>query len=370
MVRARGNWFGIGFAMPRRFLSLMAVIAVSLSSAIVAQPAIAGPLSCADGGECQVGDIGPGGGVIFFVKGSGAFHREFTRSVNIDDMVRSVIMENQTMSVDLTAPQQEAISFDYLEAAPASGMGQTRWASTTDGMPTGSQLIGSGIASSNHIISATASDTAGNNAAHYAAAYSHNGLSDWFLPSRDELALLTIEHVAGTLGSGDPIGSIFYGWTTTNVNDGAIVRIDSRTWAKNYTVTIYGTADVLPIRAISRSTGSGPEVQNTSGPSIRTHSKVKKVNFTKTESILSSAMKNKLKKAVRGHIEDATIVVTGVVGRIDGTSRNDATKLGKNRAHAIRSYLVKLGVKRSQISIKTKIVGPQVQPMSTVVIKY
>ena len=57
-----------------KFFVVLALSAVALASSIgAAVPVSAKVFSCADGGTCSIGDIGPGGGVVFFVKGTGAF---------------------------------------------------------------------------------------------------------------------------------------------------------------------------------------------------------------------------------------------------------------------------------------------------------
>ena len=84
---------------------VIATCALSLFSAV--NPAIAnGSLdtTCATGGVCAIGDTGPGGGVVFFVKSS------YTNT--------SVSTQNGTRTTSLTSQELAALPFDYLEAAP------------------------------------------------------------------------------------------------------------------------------------------------------------------------------------------------------------------------------------------------------------
>ena len=120
---------------------------------------LAEPGSCAAGGACQVGDTGPGGGVVFF---------------------------------DAAAKQSWG---RYLEVAPASWSGApsdpvATWcaegkAGFTRSVRTGTD-IGSGAANTRAIIKACGSTSA----AGVAAAYRGGGRNDWYLPSKDEVNTL------------------------------------------------------------------------------------------------------------------------------------------------------------------------------------
>jgi len=108
------------------------------------------------GGAATVGTIGPGGGYIFYDKGS------------------------------------YSDGWRYMEAAPASA----EFRSPFDSRSTGNYIsynetltgIGTGRANTEHIISKLdAVNDTGQSAARQCAALQINGLTDWFLPSRDEL---------------------------------------------------------------------------------------------------------------------------------------------------------------------------------------
>ena len=100
----------------------------------------------------NIGDTGPGGGKVFYDKG------------NYSDGWR------------------------YLEAAPIDQATNVKWSSTSvDVKGATGTAIGTGKANTAAIIAAHSGDTASNNAAKAAAAYSGGGKNDWFLPSKDEL---------------------------------------------------------------------------------------------------------------------------------------------------------------------------------------
>ena len=135
----------------------------------------------------QLGDTGPGDGIIFFVKSAGAFHKSFTETGDCELMGAC-----QTYTVDLTSAEQAALPFDYLEAF-ATGYDLVSWSSAGRSINTGaSAAFGAGQLNTNNIIAEFPGDTTANNAAVYANAYSNLARSDWFLPSYQELLLLMI----------------------------------------------------------------------------------------------------------------------------------------------------------------------------------
>jgi hypothetical protein len=137
---------------------LVAVTSMCMGSSAFAV-GMAEPGSCADGGACQVGDTGPGGGVVFFDAGS---KQAWGR---------------------------------YLEVAPSGWSGTpsdpfATWcaegkAGFTTRVRTGTAL-GSGAANTSAIVKACGSASA----AGVAAAYGGGGKADWYLPSKDEVNTL------------------------------------------------------------------------------------------------------------------------------------------------------------------------------------
>ena len=124
-------------------------------------------LTCATGGSCDVGDTGPGGGIVFYV--------------------------------DLTRPAGS----QYFEAACAG------WRNNCDGTTADPQpgwgcqgtrisgadgtLIGTGELNTTKILAGCATADI---AADLADDYSRNTLDDWFLPSKDELNQMYIQQTA------------------------------------------------------------------------------------------------------------------------------------------------------------------------------
>ena len=117
------------------------------------------PGSCAAGGACEVGDTGPGGGVVFFDAGS---KQSWGRYLEV-----------------------AAASWSVAASDPVATWCPERKAGFTATVRTGTD-IGSGAANTKAIIKACGSTSA----AGVAAAYRGGGKTDWYLPSKDEVNTL------------------------------------------------------------------------------------------------------------------------------------------------------------------------------------
>ena len=128
--------------------------------------------TCATGGACIVGNTGPGGGKVFYVQAGGG---TFTCGATL------------------------ASTCKYLEAAPTTGANAWtdatyRWSGNTTvaiGANAQGTAVGSGYKNTEAMV--TNNNTA-NRAGTIARAYrGPNNLSDWYLPSKDELHQLYTE---------------------------------------------------------------------------------------------------------------------------------------------------------------------------------
>ena len=137
--------------------TVTATNAAGTSAASAASATVTPVLTCAEGAACAVGDTGPGGGKVFYVRAeAGTF--------------------TSTGSDCNTACK-------YLEAAPTDQSTGIVWCSnTTTALNTRGTAIGTGMANTT-----TADTTCTSGAIQIAADYTNNGKADWHLPSKDEL---------------------------------------------------------------------------------------------------------------------------------------------------------------------------------------
>ena len=201
------------------------IVTSSLALLFLPLPTASAAPTCAQGGLCVLGDTGPGGGKVFFVKATGSF----TKSRTVSDF-----MSSQTFTVSLTSAQQAALTFDYLEVAPTQSSSM-RWGS--NGAITGGtgSLIGTGASNTANIVATFPSDTTSNNVAHFADNYTNNSKSDWFLPSYDELLLIMILSLESDSG-GPNIGSFPDGLWASTSSDNSNARYSARNQLSGYVV--------------------------------------------------------------------------------------------------------------------------------------
>ncbi|MGA1121520.1 MAG: InlB B-repeat-containing protein, partial [Ilumatobacteraceae bacterium] len=148
---------------------VLILVSVSVTQVSTERVARATELTCAEGGACEVGHTGPGGGIVFYVHASGTF----------------------------SCREEMASQCNYLEAAPvnwltgSSGDPQRSWASNDNNIRLGTTLevLGSGYQNSIAIV-LQGGNTADDSAAVLSRGYSNNGLADWYLPSKIELGFL------------------------------------------------------------------------------------------------------------------------------------------------------------------------------------
>jgi hypothetical protein len=167
-------------------------------------------LTCATGGICKVRDIGPGGGIVFYVA-----------------------------TTPFTCGEDLKVTCTYLEAAITTGTGTSSWTPDTKAQwgcygtfITGTSLeIGTGRANTKMITGQGCKGTDNSvSAASIAAAYNGGGKTDWFLPSRKELNALCLEFF------NDPNSKyVGNGWWTAYQLDGCRGRQSAVTSATNVT---------------------------------------------------------------------------------------------------------------------------------------
>jgi hypothetical protein len=149
-------------------ITLLALVLQSVILGFVPSPAVA-VTTCAQGGVCTVGDIGPGGGIVFYVAVT-AFTATGTSC---------------------------GTNCYYLEAAPTSGTNAWtdaayEWSGNTNTSIGGTgTAIGTGYANTLAIVGQSGGGSTASRAGTISRAYrGPNNLSDWYLPSKSELAEL------------------------------------------------------------------------------------------------------------------------------------------------------------------------------------
>ena len=166
--------------------------------------------SCAKGGKCALGDVGPGGGKVFYVS------KTFFASSGSD-------CGSQCL---------------YLEAAPKD-IGWFEWCSDV-AAPLGvtPSAIGSGMSNT-----MTAATSCSSGAIRKAADFKFGNRTDWFLPSTDELfEMLRRSSILGEF-------EFDYFWSSTERDGGAAwVQFGSGTGYGQFLIKDY-PAVVRPVRA-------------------------------------------------------------------------------------------------------------------------
>jgi hypothetical protein len=172
-------------------VTLLALILQAFAVGILPTPASA-VATCAQGGVCAVGETGPGGGIVFYVSGTA-----FTAT---------------------GAPCSP--NCYYLEAAPTSGVNAWSdagyaWSGNTNTLiGTTGTAIGTGYANTLAIVGQSGGGATAARAGTVSRAYrGPNNLSDWYLPSKGELAELWNRRAV----SGVNMQSSKYYWTSSEL---------------------------------------------------------------------------------------------------------------------------------------------------------
>ena len=224
-------------------LTLIVAALVAPLLSFIAAPAHAVTATCAEGGVCQVGDTGPGGGIVFYVAPT-----TFTQIGASGSMCST--------------------NCKYLEAAPNTWSNEPNifsgepsdlwrtWAtgednSTTEVVGADETAIGTGFKNSLDIVAQTgnlAISSAAVAARGYTPTVSGTTYSDWYLPSKDELNRLFLRRT--TVGGFEPNG--FY-WSSSEFPSTAAYMQDFSDGAQNPSFK-YDNRYVRPVRAFAPAT--------------------------------------------------------------------------------------------------------------------
>lgn len=169
--------------------------------------------TCAQGGGCSVGDVGPGGGLVFYDAGS------------------------------------EQDWGQYIEMAPKAWNGggadpTAEWCNPTVNVTGTGKRIGWGLRNTQAIAQACT-----DSAAKMAQDYGGGSLSDWFLPSRGELEVLSNYVQGSSLSSAYAFDNAYYWSSTPEMNTSQAARSEYVNDGQDYAKSTWEVLSVRPVRA-------------------------------------------------------------------------------------------------------------------------
>jgi hypothetical protein len=214
-------------------------------------------ISCADGGTCSVGDIGPGGGTVIYVSTTPITLQGTGKSVRRIEMAPNT-WGGTTYPTDPSLQMCEAYNGGgplWTGSKPGGWLGYENVS-----LPSG---LGYGLSNTNKLLTFNSSGVScalSSQAAYVAKNYSGGGLSDWFLPSADELNIVcryansldmtsTSICTSGTVRPGF-ISTANPNWWTSSINvsqTNTTIRIRNATGSYTYS-SQSNTNSVRPIR--------------------------------------------------------------------------------------------------------------------------
>jgi hypothetical protein len=264
--------------------------------------------TCATGGSCSIGDIGPGGGYVFYISGS--------------------VIDSATGISD---------GGTYLEVAPKgwSTPGseyQGQWAAAFTSVTGTSRSVGQGAENTRKIIAALSSTT---NLAKVTADLTYGGKSDWFFPSSDEVKSMYTNLYAAS--KGDFSASNYWASTQDDLNS-QTARADTYWFGagNDYSPTSKTNSFYLrPIRAFSPSsvtTNSTPadvDTYTVSGAnlnfSVGNISNYQSVVYETSTLVITQANQNKLSLNLYGAVAGSPFTLLTAGGSGDGAVTETVT---------------------------------------------
>jgi uncharacterized repeat protein (TIGR02543 family) len=126
----------------------------------------------------------------------------------------------------------------------------------------------------------------------------------------------------------------------------------------------YTVTSDITLHAIWKSTNTTPKSATKSATT--SYSAV----FSAGSSVVTQTSKTAIKKMVSKSGKDAKFTITGIATKSTGVPDSRVKGLAKARAEKVSAYLIKLGVKKSNITIKVKIVASGITPKTDILAKY
>jgi hypothetical protein len=165
LSQTRGVWMRLGMSTVSPLTPGVFGIAPPTTTTVA-------PAACADGGACEVGETGPGGGIVVYVSAT-----NFTSTGSACNTTCKYIEAAPTgWGNGITVADGETPGTSTVDP-------ELTWCSNrTSALGTTATAIGTGMANTT-----TADGTCTSGAIQIAADYTNNGKTDWHLPSKDEL---------------------------------------------------------------------------------------------------------------------------------------------------------------------------------------
>ena len=194
---------------PRLQHTIIVAALVAPLLSFTSAPAHAVAATCAEGGVCQVGDIGPGGGIVFYVAPT-----TFTQIGASGTMCTTNCKYLEAARISIWGDNSSDPAFSWTIVA-----NQASAVTGADGT-----VIGSGYQNSVDILNQGGAVIGSSTAAAAARAFTGGSKSDWYLPSTDELNELYLEKTA--VGG---FGNNWY-WSSTEAAD----QPSEAAWGQNF----------------------------------------------------------------------------------------------------------------------------------------
>ena len=150
---------------------------------------------------------------------------------------------------------------------------------------------------------------------------------------------------------------------------GTVVRIEESNWNKNYNVSS-GSLYVVPIRAFSKIVGVDDGDSGQEAEAATTKTSKTSIKLATGSSALTKSHKASLRKLVTKAGKESKYQITGTAGRLPGVTDSKVKALAKKRAEIVKAYLIKLGVNKSNIKIKTKVYHQGITPKTNILARY
>jgi outer membrane protein OmpA-like peptidoglycan-associated protein len=167
-------------------------------------------------------------------------------------------------------------------------------------------------------------------------------------------------------------GTAISGATSATLSIPSVATSDAGSYTVDVTNQVTGNAPVtVASNAAVVTVAAATTPSTTVGSTLNTKTaKAGGIAFSAGASSLSSATKSSIKATVKEAGKSAKYTITGTAGKKSGVSDKAVKALAKKRANILKAYLVKLGVPKSSITIKTKVVKQGKKPKASVLALY